>query len=236
MADCANNEIRQIAIATGVVSLLAGSPTGAFGNANGTGTAASFWDPNGITTDGANLYVADWANGEIRLIAIATGAVSLLAGSPTGAVGNADGTGTAASFVGPRGIATDGTNLYVEDGDNEIRQIVIATGVVSLLAGSPTGAAGNADGTGTAASSSNPFGITTDGTNLYATDEGNNEIRQIVIATGAVGLLAGSSKGGKGIANGTGTAASFWFPLGITTDGINLYVVDANNCEIRTIR
>ena len=40
-----------------VVTTLAG--TGSSGSVNGTGTSASFYNPQGITTDGTNLYVAD---------------------------------------------------------------------------------------------------------------------------------------------------------------------------------
>jgi len=48
-----------------VVSRLAGGSTG---SANGTGTSASFYNPKGITTDGTNLYVADYNNHLIRKI------------------------------------------------------------------------------------------------------------------------------------------------------------------------
>ena len=59
--------------------------------------------------------------------------VTTLAG--TGSSGSANGTGTSASFNGPAGITTDGTNLYVADYSNQlIRQIVISTGVVTTLA------------------------------------------------------------------------------------------------------
>ena len=49
-----------------VVTTLAG--TGSSGSANGTGTSASFNLPGGITTDGTNLYVADYSNHLIRKI------------------------------------------------------------------------------------------------------------------------------------------------------------------------
>lgn len=236
VADKNNNEIRKVVIGTAAVSLLAGSPTGASGMANGAGTAATFFAPLGITTDGTNLYVADMGNNQIREIVIATGAVTLLAGSPTGAPGMANGTGTAATFNGPCGITTDNTNLYIADcGNNQIRKIVIATGAVTLLAGSPTGLGGMANGTGTAATFNLPYGITTDGTNLYVSDELNNQIRKIVIATGAVTLLAGSPTGAAGWTNGTGTAALFSMPGQATTDGTNLYVSDIGNNEIRQI-
>jgi len=55
---------------------------------------------------------------------------------------------------------------------------------VTTLAG--TGSSGSANGTGTSASFYSPFGITTDGTNLYVGDQNNHLIRQIVISTGVV--------------------------------------------------
>ena len=48
-----------------------------------------------------------------------------------------------------------------------------------------------------------------------------------------VTTLAGT--GSSGSANGTGTSASFNYPIGITTDGTNLYVADRNNHLIRKI-
>jgi hypothetical protein len=47
-----------------------------------------------------------------------------------------------------------------------------------LVAGT-SGTAGSTDGTGSAALFRNPGGITTDGTNLYITDTGNQTIRKI---------------------------------------------------------
>jgi len=234
VTDYNNNTIRQIVIATGAVTTLAG--TGTAGSTDATGTSASFSKPIGITTDGTNLYVADFGNDTIRKIVIASGAVTTLAG--TGTAGSTNGTGTAASFNGPSDITTDGTNLYVPDyGNNTIRQIVIATGAVTTLAGT-AGTKGSTDaptGPGSAASLNGPDGIITDGTNLYVSDAGNNTIRKIVIATGAVTTLAGSATGTAGSTNGTGSAASFNAPSSLTTDGTNLYVADFGNNTIRQI-
>ena len=105
---------------------------------------------------------------------------------------------------------------------------------VTTLAG--TGSTGSANGTGTSASFNLPEGITTDGTNLYVTENNNHSIRQIVISTGAVTTVAGTIWAGEGIsghANGTGTSASFRSPIGVTTDGTNLYV--SNSHTIRKI-
>jgi hypothetical protein len=228
VADKDNHLIRQIVIATGVVTTVAGTADN--GSSNGTGTAASFYEPLGITTDETNLYVVDSKNSLIRKIVISTGVVTTLAG--TGSSGSSNGTGTSASFNQPSGITTDGTNLFLaEHNNNLIRKIVISTGVVTTLAG--TGSSGSANGTGTSASFNNPYGITTDGTNLYVGDTFNHLIRQIVISTGVVTTLAGT--GSSGTANGTGTSASFNNPIGITTDGTNLYVVDYGYSRIRQI-
>jgi len=228
VTDLVNHLIRKIVISTGAVTTVAG--TGSSGSANGTGTSASFNGPSGITTDGTNLYLADFNNHLIRKIVISTGAVTTVAG--TGSSGSANGTGTSASFNLPYGITTDGTNLYVVDTSNHlIRKIVISTGAVTTVAG--TGSSGSANGTGTSASFYYPGGITTDGTNLYVGDGNNHLIRKIVISTGAVTTVAGT--GSSGSANGTGTSASFNNPVGITTDGTNLYVEDYNNHLIRKI-
>ena len=157
--------------------------------------------------------------------------VTTFAGSSQGST---DATGTSAKFANPNGVTTDGTNLYVVDQTNhKIRKIVISTGVVTTLAGASSGYADSTDGTGLSASFKEPAGITTDGTNLYVSDYANHRIRKIVISTGVVTTLAGS--GSASFADGTGTSASFYSPMGITTDGTNLYVADFRNHRIRKI-
>ena len=195
---------------------------------DGTGTAARFYSPIGITTDGENLYVADTGNNRIRKIVIDNGTVTTLAGSSQGYSDNA--IGTSASFNGPRGITTVGENLYVVDSGNHlIRKIVISTGAVTTLAGT-AGTYGSADNTtGTSASFKNPWGITTDGTNLYVADMKNYTIRKIVISTGAVTTLAGTPGSLGNADNAIGTSASFNWPIGITTDGENLYVTETHS-------
>lgn len=233
VADTFNNSIRKIVISTGEVTTLAGSgDPNISGTADGVGSAARFNAPYGITTDGVNLYVSDFYNHMIRRVEIATGTVSTLAGSATS--GSSNGTGAAASFTYPRGITidADGTNVYVADsGSRIVRRIIVATGVVSTLAGS--GASGALDATGTAASFNIPEGLTTDGISLFLTDSANNNIRKIEIASGAVTTVAGSTTPGS--IDGTGIAARFNAPSGITTDGTSLYVADSNNNTIRKI-
>jgi Secretion system C-terminal sorting domain/PKD-like domain/NHL repeat len=225
VADQSNHRIRKIVITTGVVTTLAGSTNG---YADGTGMEAKFAFPQGVAIGGDNLYVTDANNDRIRKIVITTGVVTTLAGST---IGTTDGTGTAAQFSRPRGIAADGDNLYVTDNfSHRIRKIVIATSAVTTLAGSTIG---TTDGTGTAANFNRPSGVAADGSgNLYVGDFANHLIRKIVIATGVVTTLAGST---IGYVEAKGTAAKFNFPYDLAVDGGNLYVADQGNDRIRKI-
>ncbi len=214
-----------------VVTTLAGSGTS--GSTDGTGTSARFNSPGGMAVDDAgNIYVADTNNHTIRKITPA-GGVTTLAGS-AGSAGSADGTGTAAQFSSPSGVAVDGTgNVNVADTNNHtIRQITPA-GVVSTLAGS--GTSGNMDGTGTGAQFSSPSGVAVDSSgNVYVTDKGNNTIRMIT-PTGVVSTLAGLA-GSPGSTDGTGSAAQFNSPVGVAVDDAgNVYVADTGNDTIRKI-
>lgn len=214
---------------TAAVTTLAGTGTSGSVDSN-TGTDASFYLPESLTSDGINLYVADTGNNKIRKIVIATNAVTTFAGS--GTQGSSDATGIAATFNFPTGITNDGTNLYVTDSINhKIRKIVISSGLVTTIAG--TGFKGSTDATGTAASFDFPNGIATDGTNLYVVDTGNHLIRKVVIASGVVTTLAGS--GSIGSSDGTGVTASFNYPNGIVVIGANLYVTDMGNNIVRRI-
>jgi len=92
----------------------------------------------------ANIYLADAVKNIIRKITPA-GEVSTLAGTQD-VVGSADGTGAAASFNNPSGIATDSAgNVYVTDTYNHTIRKITPSGVVSTLAGSQ-GVIGSTDG------------------------------------------------------------------------------------------
>jgi hypothetical protein len=232
IADSSNSTIRKMVIATGEVSTLAGS-AGVTGSADGIGSSARFNIPAGITTDGTNLYVSDAFNYTIRKIVITTAEVSTLAGT-AGTFGSTDGTGPNAKFNLPKGIATDGSNLYIVDANNStIRKLSLSTNVVTTIAGA-VGSPGSADGTGNTARFNTPNGMTFDGSNLYIADAANFTIRKLVISTGAVTTFAGTA-GSSGSADGTGTSARFSGVFSLTTDGSNLYISDTGNDTIRKI-
>ena len=223
ISDFANQVIRKISPA-GVVTTLAGM-VGVTGTSNGTGTAARFNGPVALAVDSSgNVYVADNQNHGIRKITPA-GVVTTLAGR-LGTSGTNNGTGTAARFNNPLGVAVDTSgNVYVGDTWNhEIRKITPA-GVVTTLAGL-AGTSGTNDGVGVAARFSYPENVAVDGSNyVYVADEGNNCIRKVA-PDGTVTTLAGLS-GQTGSSDGTNSTARFLYPLGLAVDSAsNLYVGD----------
>lgn len=99
--------------------------------------------------------------------------------------------------------------------------ILALNGTVTSFAGT-FGVSGNADGIGNAASFEEPYGLTTDGLNLYVADKDGNTIRKIEIASRQVTTLVPSTAGLNE-------------PVGITSDGISVFVCDSNNDAIRKV-
>jgi sugar lactone lactonase YvrE len=227
VGDMMNHRIRKVT-AAGVVTTLAGSGTAAF--ADGMGVAAAFNTPHGVALDAAgNVYVSDYVNNRIRKVT-PTGVVTTLAGSGTATF--ADGTGAAASFSSPVGVATDAAgNVYVGDTFTYRLRKVTPVGVVTTLAGS---SAGFADGTGSGAKFNRPQGTAVNAAgDVFLADTYNYRIRRVTSA-GATTVLAGS--GTIAFADGTGAAASFSHPSGVALDAAgNLYVSDQVDRHIRRV-
>lgn len=220
-----------------VVSTIAGgSGSGASGAyADGTGSQAAFNGISSMVTDAAgNIYVADEYNQRIRKVT-PEGAATTLAGS--GQIGNENGTGSAAQFSYPEGIAIDASgNLYVADFGNNVIRKITPGGVVTNYAGS--GEIGYADGPAATAKFYAPSGVAVDKAgNLYVSESYNRLIRKItpagIVSTYACTYEGGSNNGGYAY---NGPAASLRFhsagpsPSGIAVDPSGIvYAVDRFN-------
>ncbi len=215
VSDRGNNTLRKIDSSGTVTSL----------------TGAVFDAPQGIVAVGSDLYVADSGNHAIRKVT-SSGTVTTFAGSDTGEQGFVDETGTAARFSSPRGIATDGTFLYVADtGNHAIRKIDLAGAAVTTLAGD--GVAGLPSDTPYRFHS--PEGVAVMGSDLYVADTGNHAVERVT-AAGIVTTYAGSTAAEAGFVDDvTGTAARFDTPRGIAAIESALYVADTGNHAIRRI-
>jgi serine/threonine-protein kinase len=227
VTDAGARNVRRITPA-GVVTTIAGS--GNNGSQDGNGLLASFSKPAGIVIDSANnIFVGDADAHVIRKIA-PSGDVTTFAGRANVA-GAADGTGTAATFNDPSGLAIDASNnLYIADAlNNKIRKITPA-GVVTTFAG--TGAAGNANGAGSVATFNIPVNLSMDAEGfLYVTETGGKLIRKIS-PSGKVSTVAG---GGSSLDTAdTGGGARFAFPTSVVFDkSKTLYIAD--NTKVRKL-
>ena len=233
VADAGNNAIRKITGAPGgAVSTLAGS-VGNKGSADATGSGAQFDYPWDVAVDASgNVYVADMGNCAIRKVTPG-GVVTNLTG--LGYAGSADGTGRAAEFNQPMGVAVDayGTVYVVDSVNNTIRKVTPG-GVVTTWAGS-AGHEGSTDGTGSAARFNQPLRVAVDASGtVYVVDSGNHTIRKVTPG-GMVSTLAGSA-GHEGSKDGTGSAARFTYPGGVAVDASGtVYLADSSNDTIRKI-
>jgi len=121
VTDFLNHTIRQIT-PSGTVSTIAGL-AGVWGSADGTNSAARFFQPHGIcVADAATLFVVDSGNQTLRRIsAIGTNWVVSTVAGLSGTAGYTDGTGTAAEFYFPAGSALDSAGrLYLADSGNNV--------------------------------------------------------------------------------------------------------------------
>lgn len=200
----------------GISTVFAG--TGVAGFVNGAANVAQFNQPYAITMDGAgNFYIGDRINHAIRKMT-AAGVVSTLAGN--GTAGDINGTGSAARFNEPVGVAADAAgNVFVADYINDRIKKVTPAGVVT-----------------TVTNVNQVFGLTLDPAgNIYYTEYSHNKVTKYS-TTGATTIIAGDSDGSSGSNDGVGTAARFYLPAGIARDNAgNLYVCDAYNNRIRKI-
>ena len=190
--------------------------------------------PAGLDTDGSAVYVANSRNNTISRIDL-SGAISILAGQLF-KQGTNDGTGPSALFNSPDGLTFLDGALYVSDTDNsDIRKIVLATKVVTTIAGTAN-TAGTENGHGTSAHFNLPTQICSDGKGtLYITDTDNSQIRKLVLADMTVTTIAGQAPDGDGKDDGPAGKSKFNHPRGIATDGKSVFVADTANNVIRKI-
>ena len=215
------------------VTTLAGWP-GSSGSANGTGRAARFALAGGLRPDNnGNVYVSDSSNYTIRKVT-AAGVVTTVAGTP-GTSGSTDGPAATALFAGVGGVAIDPAgNLYVADSGNFTVRKITPAGIVSTLAG-VAGSRGEVDGTGSAARLFDPQNLAVDAVGTVYVADGMGDVVRKITAAGVTTTIAGTPLT-SGSADGTGGAAMFDDPTGISVDEFgNIYVADAGNDTVRKI-
>jgi len=231
IADTANHVIRMVTFSTGIINVLAGTQTAGYSGDGGAATSAELNFPRGLAVDSlGDVFVADTGNNVIREVSASTSVITTIAG--TGSPGySGDGLqATQATLSGPQGLTLDSAgSLYIADtGNNVIRKLNLASGIITTVAGTGTLGSGGDGGPATAARLFTPQDVAVDASgNLYIADTGNSSIRKVSSSSGAISVLA---------SNQTFTGHNLANPTSVALDSSGtLYIADTGNNVIRRL-
>lgn len=243
IADTFNGRIRRVGT-DGIITTAAGiGSTGVDGGDNGPPANAALSLPTDVTVDRfGNLYIADFGNSRVRMVA--NGAIMSVAGRNNGAPIVEGEEAVNARLNGPTGVAVDrnGNFFFVEAGigsgtglargDHKVWK-VSSTGVMTTLAGSGLPSFGGDNGSAAAAQLDTPTGVAIDaGGNLLIADSLNQRIRKV--SRGTITTVTGTGTGGFNGEVALVGNAQLNTPRGVAADAAgNFYVADTGNNRVR---
>ncbi|MCH8823981.1 MAG: hypothetical protein IH984_10775, partial [Planctomycetes bacterium] len=240
LADSQNHLIRKIASATGVITVVAGTPRDPGMGDGGLATIAVLQQTDDVAVDAAgNLYIACLTQGRVRKVDVGTGIITTIIGRGTEldpADPNDD-----VWLLSPSGVAVDSLgNVYVADRDASNSRIVkynVAGPTYETFAGNGTPGNSGDGGLATAAKVNKPQGVAVDSNDdVYIADTGSASIRKVVVATGIITRVAGSTTVGYAGDGGLATAADMNTPTRVVVDATGkLYIADSGNSVIRRV-
>jgi sugar lactone lactonase YvrE len=234
-----NNDIRKIDHTTGLITTICGTGAGGYYGDLGPATLAHMERPSGLCVDrDGNIYIADYGNARVRKIDVALGHIATVAGIGTnGSAGDA-GLATAAQLSYPKAVCVDTSgNLYIADyGNNAIRKVDAATGIISTIAGGGSPAYSGDGGPAINAKLRQPNAVYMNRQGiLYISDFGNDVVRAITPA-GYIFTVAGNGMLGYTGDGGPATNATLHGPTGVYADDLGyLYIADGENSVIRKV-
>ncbi|MCX6117990.1 MAG: NHL repeat-containing protein, partial [Proteobacteria bacterium] len=218
-------------------------------SANNGGLSSSLmWRPTGIFSDGIRLFVSDSNNNRVlvwnTLPTTSGQPADFVLGQPNMTSNTANNGGLSAStLAGPYNIHSDGSRLYVVDNSNH--RILVWNSIptssgqpASFALGQPDLTSNTANNGGISGSSLRaPWGVFSDGTSLFVSDDGNHRVLvwgTIPTSSGQVAnLVLGQPNFLSATANNGGLGAgTLSNPRGIYREGSKLYIADAGNSRI----
>ena len=257
IADTANNAVRKVSLATGIITTVAGNGIIGFTGDGGPATDAELFYPRDVAVDASdNIFIMDTGNCVVRKITASSGVISTVAGTLPDRAGyhcDFSGDGGPATraqlypidlLIPAGGVAVDGDgNIYIADtGNGVIRKVSASTGIITTVAGIPLSlVVGTGDGgPATSATLSAPYGVDVDNAgNIFIADTYDYVIREVMAVNGNIYTVAGNLTLGDGFSGDGGPAglAQLRFIFGgLFLDAAgNLFIPDPADCVIRAV-
>lgn len=237
-----NHRIRRIDRKTGIISTVAGSGRKGYAGDGGPALEALCNEPYEIRFDRAgNLYSVERLNHVVRRIDARTGVITTIAGTGQSGYGGDGGPATQARFAQPHSIALDDAgNLYIADiGNHRVRQVNLATGIVTTLIGTGERLPTKDGATFATATVNGPRALdfeASSGSLVLALREGN-AVYRLDLRQKIVRHLAGTGKTGYSGESGPAATALLSGPKGVAfAPNGDIYVADTESHTIRVIR
>jgi uncharacterized protein (TIGR03437 family) len=232
IAESYNNRVRKVT--KGIITTYAGTGTAGMNGDYGPPGSASLHTPTDLAIDSlSNLYIADYGNNRIRMVAYSSRpTITTVAGNGLATYAGDHVLAAGAGLTSPQHIAADSAgNLYIADG---IRARKVSQNMISTMAGGgvPTGENGPAANAQLAA----PQAVTVDSSgNIFIADEATGRILKVSGTT--LTRVAGSGTDQGPTKSGTpATSAQLGQPSGVAVSSTgDVYVTDLLDCRLLKI-
>lgn len=194
IADQVGNRVFRY-VPSGALTVIAGDGTQATAQDGALAIASPMSRPAGVAVDAnGTIYIGESGGHRVRTID-SNGLLQTVAG--TGAPGHTGdgGPATAAQLNEPAGLHFADGVLYVTDVVAHVVRRVDTSGTISTIAGTPGVAGFSGDGGAAVTAVLNrPVALarTPDGRQLFISDQGNDRVRALDLATGSIRTFAGT--------------------------------------------
>ena len=228
------------AATSGTINVFAGDTTQGLSGNGGSALSAALYDPSDEAVYGGAVYIADMKNCQVRQVVDGTitafaGVGTCSASSGSIPLENVPGPAADATIGMPTGVATDASgNVYIADctdytgtGPGCLQGYIlkVSGGTISaLVTPAEIGAAWPDNGNG---GDGAPWGVRTEGGNVYFSDVVDNVVDKVSSTGGTVTAVAGNGT------QGGCAAGELYDPTGIYVDGSgNILIADSKNADV----
>jgi Ca2+-binding RTX toxin-like protein len=209
----------------------------------------AYGKPVALSGGTATLTISQWVlgahtisaaySGDVNFTGSSSGTITTYAGTGTQGSAGDGGPATAAQLAAPGGLVLDAAgDLFIADtANNRVQEVIRSTGAIITVAGNGTAGYAGDGGKATAAELDDPTAVAVDSAgDLFIADLGNDVIREVVAATGAIITYAGNGAAGSGGDGGPAKKAQFNGIAALALDASgDLFIADSGNNRIREV-